>query len=338
MTAQPFDDIRALIAGFPGPDAEARARTAEREGRLVKPAGALGRLEEISDWLAAWSGRAPPQVNRPIIAIFGGAHGVTARGVSAFPADVNRQMLETFAAGGAAINQMARFHGAGLEVFDLAVDRPTADMVERAAMSERECAATMAFGMEVLAKQPDLLILGEMGIGNTTAAAAVCHGLYGGEAADWTGRGTGVDDAGLARKTEAVAAAVARAKAEGASDPLQVLRQVGGRELAAVAGAIAAARTQKIPVILDGYVIGAAAAVLHAIDPSALDHCIAGHVSAEPGHRRLLERLGKRPLLDLGLRLGEGTGAAAALSLVRLACEVHGGMATFDQAGVSGKG
>lgn len=335
MTAQPFDDIRALIAQMPGPDEAAAARTAAREGRLVKPAGALGRLEDISVWLSAWTGRTPPQVNRPIIAIFGGAHGVAARGVSAYPSEVNRQMLETFAAGGAAINQMARFHGAGLEVFDLAVDRPTADMVDKPAMSERECAATMAFGMEVLAKQPDLLILGEMGIGNTTAAAAVCYGLFGGEAGDWTGRGTGVDDAGLARKTEVVEAAVARARAEGATGPLDILRQVGGRELAAVAGAILAARTQKVPVLLDGYVIGAAAAVLYALDPSALDHCIAGHVSAEPGHRRLLEKLGKPPLLDLGLRLGEGTGAAAALSLVKLACEVHGGMATFDEAGVS---
>ena len=332
MSTHPFDDIAALMANLPGPDLEARARTAEREGRLTKPLGSLGRLEEITDWLAAWRGVTPPKVMRPVIALYAGAHGVAARGVSAFRPSMARQSLELIAAGGAPISQMAAFHGAGLEVFDLAIDRPVADSTEKAAMSARECAATMAFGMEALAKQPDLLILGEVAAGNTTAAAAIAHGLYGGQAQDWTGRGGGIDDAAHALKLEAVRTAVARAKAEGAEAPLEILRQVGGREIAAIAGAILAARVQKVPVLLDGYGVGAAAAVLHAMDPSALDHCMAGHVSAEPGHRLLLQKIGKTPLLDLGLSMGAATGAAASLGLIKLACEVHGGTATQDQA------
>jgi nicotinate-nucleotide--dimethylbenzimidazole phosphoribosyltransferase len=331
MSTQPFDDIAALMATLPGPDIEARARAAEREARLTKPLGSLGQLEEIIDWLAAWRGVTPPKVARPVIAVYAGAHGVAARGVSAFRPSMARQSLELIAAGGAAISQMAAFHGAGLEVFDLAIDRPVADITEKAAMSARECAATMAFGMEALAKQPDLLILGEVGAGNTTAAAAIAHGLYGGEAEDWTGRGGGIDDAAYSLKVDTVRMAVDRALAEGADSPLEILRQVGGREIAAIAGAILAARIQKVPVLLDGYGVGAAAAVLHAIDPGALDHCLAGHVSAEPGHRRLLERIGKPPLLDLGLSLGAATGAAAALGLVKLACEIHSGSATQDQ-------
>ena len=330
MSTSPFDDIAALMADLPGPNLDARDRAAEREGRLVKPVGSLGRLEEIIDWLAAWRGVTPPIVMRPVIALYAGAHGVAARGVSAFRPSFNRQSLEMIAAGGAPISQMASFHGAGLEVFDLAVDRPVADTVEKAAMSARECAATMAFGMEALAKQPDLLILGEVGAGNSTAASAIAHALYGGEAQDWTGRGGGIDDAALALKVQTVAAIVARAKAEGADSPLEILRQVGGREIAAVAGAILAARVQKVPVLLDGSGVGAAAAVLHAMDPTALDHCMAGHVSAEPGHRLLLAKIGKVPLLDLGLSQGAGTGAAAALGLVKLACDVHAGCATQD--------
>ena len=331
MSIRPFDDIAALMADLPGPDLDARARAAEREGRLAKPLGSLGRLEEIIDWLATWRGTTPPKVARPVIALYAGAHGVAARGVSAFRPSSNRQALEMIAAGGAPVSQMAAFHGAGLEVFDLAIDRPVADIVEKAAMSARECAATMAFGMEALAKQPDLLLLGEVGAGNTTAAAAIAHALYGGEAQDWTGRGGGIDDDAYDLKVEAVRSAVIRAKAEGADSPLEILRQVGGREIAAIAGAIVAARVQKVPVLLDGYGVGAAAAVLHAMDPCALDHCMVGHVSAEPGHRLLLERIGKVPLLDLGLYLGAGTGAAAALGLVRLACDVHAGTATQDQ-------
>ncbi len=332
----PFDDIRALVKAMPGPDSEAAAMVRARDATLTKPAGSLGRLEEIAEWLAAWQGRAPPAVERPLVAIFAGNHGVAARGVSAYPAAVTRQMVENFSAGGAAINQICRVYDLGLKVFDLALDLPTGDITVEAALDEKMCAGTMAYGMEAIADEVDLLVIGEMGIANTTIAAAICCGLFGGEPGDWVGPGTGVDELGLARKREAVAAAIA-CHAGALSDPLEVLRRLGGREIAAMAGAILAARLNRIPVIVDGYVVTAAAAVLFAMDASALDHCLFGHVSAEPAHARALERMGKKPLLDLGMRLGEGTGAALAAGIVQAAAALHSGMATFDQAGVSNR-
>jgi nicotinate-nucleotide--dimethylbenzimidazole phosphoribosyltransferase len=333
-TGLPFDDIRNLVAQMPGPDEAARAAAAARQNQLVKPLGALGRLEEIAIQIAGWQGREVPVVNRPTVAVFAATHGVAGRGVSPYPPDVTKQMVATFTAGKAAVNQICGVFGAGLRVFDLALDLPTPDIVEEDALTEAECAATMAFGMEALAGEPDLLCLGEMGIGNTTIAAAIFHGLYGGEAQDWVGPGTGATGEVLARKIEAVRAAVARSKAH-LDDPLEVLRKLGGREVAAMAGAILAARLQRVPVVLDGYVVTAAAAVLKAMDPAALDHCLAGHVSAEPAHRAVLERLGLRPLLDLDMRLGEGSGAALAIGVIKSALACHAGMATFAEAGVS---
>ncbi|MBB3770056.1 nicotinate-nucleotide--dimethylbenzimidazole phosphoribosyltransferase [Angulomicrobium tetraedrale] len=333
-TGLPFDDIRNLVAQMPGPDEAARAAARARQDRLVKPPGALGRLEEIAIHIAGWQGREIPAVNRPTVAVFAATHGVAGRGVSPYPSEVTKQMVATFTAGKAAVNQICGVFGAGLRVFDLALDLPTPDIVEADALTEAECAATMAFGMEALAGEPDLLCLGEMGIGNTTVAAAIFHGLYGGEAAEWVGPGTGSTGETLARKIEAVRAAVERSRGH-LDDPLEVLRKLGGREIAAMAGAILAARLQRVPVVLDGYVVTAAAAVLKAMDPSALDHCLAGHVSAEPAHRRVLEQLGLVPLLDLGMRLGEGSGAALAIGVVKSALACHAGMATFAEAGVS---
>lgn len=333
LTGLPFDDIRRLIDDLPGPDMDAMAAVREHDSRLTKPPGSLGRLEGIAEWLAAWTGKAPPAVNRPLVCVFAGNHGVAAKGVSAYPQSVTRQMLENFAAGGAAINQICGAFDIGFKVFDLALDIPTGDITEEAALDERACVATMAFGMEAIAGGADLLCIGEMGIANTTVAAAVYAGLYGGEAAHWVGRGTGVDDAGLARKVAAVEAARTLHAAH-LRDPLEVLRRLGGREIAAAAGAILAARLQRIPVVLDGYVVTAAAAVLHALEPTTIDHCIAGHQSAEGAHGDVLARIGKRPLLDLGMRLGEGSGAALAVSIIRAAAACHTGMATFEQAGV----
>ena len=275
-------------------------------------------------------------MTRPLVAVFAGNHGVTARGVSPFPASVTAAMVANFAAGGAAINQICAQSGLGLKVFELALELPTKDIVVEPAMDEAGCAATIAFGMEAIAGGTDLLCPGEMGIGNTTIAAAIYHALYGGKAGDWVGRGTGLDDAGLQRKTEVVEAAVALHRPH-LGDPLELLRRLGGREVAAIVGAILAARIERVPVILDGYVVCAAAAVLHALDPRCLDHCVAGHRSAEGAHAKVLERLGKPPLLDLGLRLGEGTGAALAAVIVRSALACHAGMATFSQAGVANK-
>jgi nicotinate-nucleotide--dimethylbenzimidazole phosphoribosyltransferase len=335
-TGLPFDDVRALIGMMRGPDENALAAVAAREAQLTKPAGALGRLEDIAAFIAGWQGKARPAVTRPLVAIFAANHGVVKQGVSPYPQDVTRQMMENFTAGGAAVNQICATFDIGLKVFDLALEYPTGDITEEAALDEKAAAATIAFGMEATAGGSDLLCLGEMGIGNTTIAAAIYHALYGGKAADWVGRGTGVDDAGLARKIAAVEKAVALHRPH-LADPLEVLRRLGGREIAAMAGAILAARLQNVPVIVDGYVVSAAAAVLHALDPSALDHCLAGHVSAEGAHGAVLKRLGLRPILDLGMRLGEGSGAALAVCIVKAAVACHNDMATFEQAKVSTK-
>jgi nicotinate-nucleotide--dimethylbenzimidazole phosphoribosyltransferase len=334
--AKPFDDIRNLIKSMPGPDEKSLAAVRDREGQLTKPAGSLGRLEGIVEWLAAWQGAARPHVDHPLVAVFAGNHGVVAKGVSPFPQSVTKAMVANFAAGGAAINQICKAFDLGLKVYELALDMPTGDITEGPALDERACAATMAFGMEALSSGADLLCLGEMGIGNTTIAAAIYHALWGGKAEDWVGRGTGVDDEGLKRKAKAVADAVALHR-DALDDPLEVLRRLGGREVAAITGAILAARMRRTPVLLDGYVVCAAAAVLHALDPTALDHCLAGHVSAEGAHREVLRRLGKPPIIDLDMRLGEGSGAALAAGVVKAALSCHRGMATFAEAGVAAK-
>lgn len=332
----PFDDIRRLVDDMPGPDEVAAAAVRARDARLTKPPGSLGRLEEIALWLARWQGREQPRVERVVVAVYAGNHGVVRQGVAAYPQDVTKQMVANFQAGGAAVNQICRSFDLGLKVFELALDNPTQDITQDAAMEEAECAATMAYGMEAIAEGADLLCIGEMGIGNTTIAAAICHGLYGGRPEDWVGPGTGVDAEGLKRKASAVRRAVVLHHAH-LKDPLEVLRRLGGRELAAMAGAILAARHAHIPVLLDGYVATAAAAVLHSLSPAALDHCLAGHCSAEPAHRAVLERIGKKPLLDLGMRLGEASGAALAAAIVKAAAGLHTGMATFESAGVSDK-
>ena len=334
--ARPFDDIRSLLAQMPKADEAARAAARERQAQLTKPAGSLGRLEEIAEWMASWQATPRPHVDNPLVAVFAGNHGVVAQGVSAYPPSVTQAMVANFQAGGAAINQICKTFDISLKVYELALEAPTGDITEEPALDEKACAATMAFGMEALAAEPDLLVLGEMGIGNTTPAAAIFHALYGGEAEDWVGRGAGVDDKGLQRKADAVRAAVARHKAN-LADPLEILADLGGREIAAIAGAILAARLRRTPVLLDGFVVSSAAAVLHALDDAALDHCLAAHVSAERAHRHALKLIGKIPILDLGMRLGEGSGAALAVAVVKAAVACHNGMATFAEAGVAGK-
>ena len=336
-TRPSFASIRAMLAEMPPADLAAAAATRERERQLTKPAGSLGRLEEIAEWLAAWQGRHPPAIERPLAVVFAGNHGVVAQGVSAFPQAVTAQMVANFQAGGAAVNQLCQTFGIGLKVYELALERPTGDITREAAMDEADCAATMVYGMEAVAEGPDLLCIGEMGIGNTTIAAAIAHALHGGRAEDWAGPGTGLDAQGIAHKAKVVRLAVER-HAGHLADPLEVLRRLGGREIAGMSGAILAARLARVPVLIDGYVATAAAAVLHALDATALDHCMASHRSAEPAHAALLDRLGKRPILDLGMRLGEASGAVLAAAIVMAAARVHAGMATFASAGISGKG
>ena len=329
-----LDEIRSLMAHLPGPDFEAGTAALLREKELTKPAGALGRLEELSHWLATWQGRHPPRVDHPRTSVFAGNHGVAARGVSAYPAAVTAQMVQNFVAGGAAVNQLCRAVDADLRVYELNLDEPTADFVDGPAMSEADCAKAIAYGMMAVEPGLDIIALGEMGIANTTSAAALCVALFGGSAEDWTGPGTGVAGAALDNKREVVAAAAARHA--GAGDPFEALRRLGGYELGAIVGATLAARMGRVPVILDGFTATAAAAVLHAADPHALDHCIVAHVSAEPGHRLLLDRIGKQALFDLGMRLGEASGATLAIGILKAAVACHTGMATFAGAGVSG--
>src|SRR6202048_206724 len=330
-----LDEIRALLPHLPGPALAAGTAAAARQAHSPQPAGSLARLEEFAIWLATWQARHPPRLDHPRTLVFAGNHGVAARGVSAYPASVTAQMVQNFIAGGAAVNQLCRVFDAGLKVYEMNLDTPTGDIAVEPAMSETECAKAMAYGMMAVEPGIDALALGEMGIGNTTAAAGLCAGLFGGAAKLWTGPGTGVAGAALEAKRRAVAEAVAHHR-QLANDPFDMLRRLGGLELAAIDGAVIAARLGRVPVVLDGFAATAAAAVLYAADRHALDHCVIGHVSTEPGHRRLLERIGQHPLLDLGMRLGEASGATLALAVLKAAVACHNGMATFSEAGVSG--
>jgi len=331
-----FSELRAACLDLPGGHPAASTAVAQREAMLTKPPKSLGRLEDLVAWLAHWQGHAPPRLDKPEILVFAGNHGVTARGVSAYPAEVTVQMVANFSAGGAAINQLAKNAGATLRVIPLALETPTADFTERPAMSEAEFLAAVTTGYDAVSPDCDVVCLGEMGIGNTTAAAAVAAALFGGGGDRWAGRGTGVDQDGLARKRAAIDQALAR-HAAALSDPLAATAAVGGRELAAILGATLKARHRRIPVVLDGFVCTAAVAPLYKLRADTLSHAIAAHLSAEAAHRILLQELGLKPLLDLDMRLGEASGAAVALCILRAALACHTGMATFAEAGVSDK-
>ena len=333
--AASFAELGARLAALPAFDEAAAAAAAARQGQLTKPPGALGRLEDVAMFMAGWRGVARPHIGIAQALVFAGNHGVCAQGVNPYPQEVTAQMVANFKAGGAAINQLCRASGAELAVVALELERPTGDFTQGPAMSEAEVLEAMAQGAAAVNPQADILLLGEMGIGNSTVAAALAAALFGGEAADWVGPGTGADAAVMGRKISAIKAGLAR-HAAALDSPLAVLAAFGGREQAAICGAILAARMHRIPVLLDGFICTAAAAVLEGLGVGALAHGLAGHVSAEPGHKRLLEKLGKTPLLALGMRLGEGSGAAVALGVVRAALAAHDGMSTFAEAGVSG--
>ena len=326
--------LRAACERLPGPDRQAAATVRARQAVLTKPPGSLGRLEDLVAWLAAWQRRPRPALDQVSILVFAGNHGVTARGVSPYPAAVTAQMVGNFASGGAAINQLASAAGASLHVVPLHLDQPTADLTEAPAMDAAGFLDAVRAGRDAVPPGADLLCLGEMGIGNTTAAAAMAAALQGGDAEGWVGRGTGIDDAGLRRKRQAVDAALALHRTWFGA-PLQVARCLGGFELAALLGAALAARHAGIPVLLDGFVCTAAVAPLAHLCADGLDHAQLAHVSAEAGHRGLAAALGMAPLLDLGLRLGEASGAVLAVPLLRAAIACHDGMASFSEAGVT---
>ncbi|MBB5686500.1 nicotinate-nucleotide--dimethylbenzimidazole phosphoribosyltransferase [Sphingobium boeckii] len=330
-TVAAFD---AALRALPAPDEAAIAAAVERQASLTKPAGSLGRLEDIALFLAGWQGKARPTVDRARVTVFAGNHGITAHGVSAFPPAVTAQMVANFEAGGAAINALSGAAGLELKVVALELDRPTADFTVAPAMSAAECLAALSAGAAAVDPALDLLAVGEMGIGNSTAAAALCARSFGGAARDWVGPGTGVDADGIARKIAVVERGLSFHD-NTPHTPFETLRRLGGREIAAMAGAVLQARLLRIPVVMDGFISGAALAPLAAACPAITDHCIAGHVSLEPGHARLLDRLGLIPLLSLNMRLGEASGAAIAVSIIRAALAAHNNMATFAEAGVS---
>lgn len=321
------------LQNLPAPNADAVANAARRQAELTKPSGSLGRLEDIALFMAGWQGTPRPRVDRIHIAVFAGNHGVAARGVSAFPADVTAQMVANFEAGGAAINALARALGASFAVHALDLDRPTRDIAEGPAMTAEECLSALSTGAAAVPADAQVLIVGEMGIANTTPAAALAAMVYGGAVKEWVGRGSGISGEALDRKARIVAQALAL-HGPHCTDPFETFRRLGGREIVAMAGAMLAARHARIPVLLDGFIASAALAGLAVANTAIADHCLAAHRSAEGAHGRLLEHLGLAPLLDLGMRLGEGSGAAVAATLMQAALATHNEMATFASAAV----
>ncbi len=309
-TGLPFDDIRRLLDGPPLPNTE--AADAVRAG--TEPG--LGKLQELGEWLAAWQGGAIPAITQPLVAVFAANHNILDQGVAEEAMSGTQERVELIAAGGAAVSRAALQSNVGLKVFDLALDLPTPDITLEDALDEAGCAATMAFGMEAIAGGTDLLCLTDIGVGNRTIAAALALALFGGKAEDWLGEEPSSNL--YESQIKAVDAAVARL-GDNTGDPLEVLRRVGGREFAAVAGAILAARYQNIPVLLDGPVSVAAAAILQAANPASIAHCRATHADVDAGHERLLKELGFEPLLGLGLKNSSGLGSVVAIDLCRSA-------------------
>lgn len=336
MMASQADFLRDLLRKLPGPDLDAAGAVMRRQAQLTKPPGSLGLLEEGVEWLARWQRRETPRLDQVDVLVFAGNHGVTAQGISPYPASVTEQMVVNFQRRGAAVNQIALSVGASFSVVPLQLEKPTADFTEAPAMTPFEFRTALQAGFEAVVPGTDLLCLGEMGIGNTTAAAAISLALFGGTGADWAGRGTGLDAAGVSHKAEIVERAVAF-HGDALRDPWDVARCLGGRETAAILGAVLAARRHSIPVLLDGFVCSAAAAPLIRLMPEGLDHVMIGHVSAEAGHRRLVAELHRPALLALDMRLGEASGAALAVSILRAGVACHSGMATFAEAAVDNR-
>ncbi len=326
LTNSPFDDIRDLIAKVPDADIDAKNEAGKRQVEIALPSGELGLLSELAIWLAGWQGQSQPRVQNSQIVVFASSHGVARQNVSAYGVDETMSKISDLTGGKGGVNQIAGTVGCGLRIVELAPEMPTNDITLEAAMSEKDCAATIAYGMEALSENPDLIGVGAVGAGATTAAGAVALALFGGSASFWSQSGSAMKKPDLLlEKTRAIDDAITREQGQ-LGDPLEVMRRLGGRDLAAIAGAILAARYQKVPVVLDGFVAAASAAILHAIDPKSIDHCVAGSVTSRDSHRALLDRIGKKPILDLGLGLGDGSGGALAVSIIKAAAACHRGI------------
>ncbi|GAB6855401.1 nicotinate-nucleotide--dimethylbenzimidazole phosphoribosyltransferase [Asaia astilbis] len=327
-----LDDLHTACTTLPEPDLDAISQIGEREAVLTKPAGSLGRLEELVEWFGSWR---PLHIHQADICIFAGNHGVLAQNVSCWPASVTAAMVQNFTQDGAAINQLARSVDARLSVFPMEDLTPSADFTQQAALSRDAFLRAVSVGYDAVPDSCDLLALGEMGVGNTTPAAALSAALFGQDGTYWAGMGAGLDEAGVTRKARAIDKALALHGRN--HSPLDLARLYGGHELAALLGAALAARHRRIPVLLDGFVVTAAVAPLAALAPTGLAHTRLAHRSQEQGHSHLCRFLGLNPLLDLQLRLGEGSGAAMAIPLVRAALACHNGMASFSDVAINDK-
>ncbi len=332
LTHAPGELLAALLQHQCHPDASASAEVTTRAANVLRPTGAFARLDAVAGWLAGWQATTKPQVQQPHVIVFGADHGVASEGVSAYPQEVTAAIAAAIEAGVATVSVLARHVGAALDMVDVGIGRPTANIRFSDAMSLEEFDEAVSAGADAVAAiDSDLLIVGEIGIANTTSAAAVVSAVLGGVVDDWVGPGTGLAGSALTHKRDVVAEALDRV---GEVTPLQALRCLGGRELAAMAGAVAAARCRSLPVVLDGFIATAAVAPLAVAAPGSLDHCVAGHCSAEPGHQRALRALGLDPLMQLDLRLGEGSGALLAVPMIAMAAACVTEVATFDEWGL----
>lgn len=323
--------LRESLERLPTCDQASQNAVRDRASNVLRPTGALQTLDEIAILIAGWHATSAPRISRPAALVFAADHGVAiANNVSAYPTEITASMLKAYQSGKSTLSVFAEIAGATVHAVDVGVGRPTNDIQIEAAMSEQRFDEAITTGRNAVEQlDTDLLVLGEMGIGNTTAAAAITAAVLGGETKSWVGRGTGVGDQGMASKCSTVDRAITRIKET--KDPLEILRQVGGAEIAAMAGALVAARLRRLPVVIDGYVVTSAALPLHQISSTALDHCLFGHCSAEQGHRKVLQHLNKSPLLDLSMRLGEGSGAMAAVPLIAMACAGVTEVPTFQE-------
>jgi nicotinate-nucleotide--dimethylbenzimidazole phosphoribosyltransferase len=327
-----LSEINLLIEQLPKPNQEIIKEAKEYQNQLTKPQGSLGILEDLSIFFCGWQNNIKPSLKKIQTLIFAGNHGVCNQGVNSYPQSVTSEMVLNFKNGGAAINQLCAHSSVNLQVIPIDLDNPTNDIYFGPAMNETELLVSINKGIEAVNKKSDLIVLGEMGIGNSTKASAISSACFGGSIEKWVGRGTANNDNKLLKKISVIRKSL---KVNKKREPLKILMSLGGREQAAIFGATLAARMLKIPVIMDGFICSASAAPLFLLDNSSLDHCIFGHCSMEKGHKLLLKSMNKSPLLNLNMHLGEGSGAMIALNIVRSALVCHNGMASFESAGVS---
>ena len=334
-----FNDVKSFLSGnnkIPQFDDYYANQAMAHQNQLTKPFGSLGRLEDFAIWMAGWQRKIKPTMDNPHCLIFAGNHGVASHGVSAYPSDVTAQMVENFKNGGAAVNQLCELAQIKLSVIPMDLDQPTRDFSQETAMELDETVSAMQVGFDAVNTECDLLVLGEMGISNSTAATAISCALFNQPVESWTGIGTGLDRKGLLNKVSVIKSAI-QLHGQKFKSTESILAALGGREMAAIVGSIIAARLLRIPVLLDGFICTAAAATLTIFDQKILDHCLISHLSTEPGHSGVLSYLDKEPILNLNLRLGEGSGAAMASLIIKSSLAIHNGMATFSEAGVSEK-